>query len=97
MKMLSLVVQRGKTLQYPSGRGKFLREGECFQASERDAKFLVLLGKAQIDPAPQDGDTGSQESEVAAGRELEFVEGVMGLKRQRGRPRKAADALRTEA
>jgi hypothetical protein len=56
MKMLGLVVARNQTLQYPSGKGRRMLAGECFQATERDARILIALRKAQLDAAGRIGE-----------------------------------------
>jgi len=86
MKMRALVA----LVNFPYG-GKALKIGQLFTATEKDARILAILKRAQIDPAGIPGET----KDVADTPPRLLVEEAMATHnepRRRGRPRKFAVA-----
>jgi hypothetical protein len=85
MKMQPLVA-----LQKFSYAGKTRRPGDVFQATPRDARILIVLKRAQEDPAgsPRERAGATETAPVA------LVTEAMGMSgdqpRKRGRPRRAS-------
>jgi hypothetical protein len=84
MKMQALVALRN----FPYA-GKQMKNGDIFQASEKDARILITLRRAQADPAPHDEQRAVlRDTETAA-----LVHEVMQIQpRPRGRPPKPRTA-----
>jgi len=85
MKMRALVAMVNFTYA-----GKNRKIGDLFQASEKDAGILIVLKRAQADPAPQDEPQEVMPDTEPVKLVCEAMDMPLEPARRRGRPRTVA-------